>query len=200
MTEPFPMAPLREAKASGNRYLLGVDGLSRSGKTTWAENLSCLLNEEGLKAVTFHLDDHITTRRERYHTSYSQWEEYYRLQWNVQRLAKVLFQPLREASTICLPYYDQDSDAHQWQTRSLEEADVVIVEGVFLQRDEWRGSFDQVVFLDCPRSVRFSRETDITQQKRDKFEQRYWKAEDYYCRTCQPKLEADLVIKGSHGC
>lgn len=195
MTNSFSIARLKEAKAFGYRYLIGVDGLSRSGKTTWVRKLSRLLNKEGMKTVTFHLDDHITTRNERYDTGYAQWEEYYRLQWNVQRLTKTLFQPLRQADDICLPFYDHGSDTHYWKTRSLREADVVIVEGVFLQRSEWRNVFDQVVFLECSRNVRFSRETDTTQQQRDKFEQRYWKAEEYYCHTCQPRLRADIVLR-----
>jgi uridine kinase len=57
---------------------------------------------------------------------------------------------------------------------------VVIIEGVFLQRKEWREFFDYIVYLDCPRETRFLREGEIVKGNIEKFRNRYWKAEDYY--------------------
>ncbi|MGQ0438274.1 kinase, partial [Bacillus sp. B-TM1] len=52
-----------------------------------------------------------------------------------------------------------------------------------------------MVYLDCPRETRFLRESKETQKKLLKFENRYWKAEDYYLETESPKDRADLIIK-----
>ena len=51
-----------------------------------------------------------------------------------------------------------------------------------------------MVYLDCPRETRFLRESKKTQKNLSKFENRYWKAEDYYLETELPKDRADLVI------
>jgi uridine kinase len=39
------------------------------------------------------------------------------------------------------------------------------------------------------------REAETAKQKRDKFENRYWKAEDYYLNTFHPWESADIVLK-----
>ncbi|MFP3442419.1 hypothetical protein R0K18_32275, partial [Pantoea sp. SIMBA_133] len=74
-------------------------------------------------------------------------------------------------------------------------SDVVIIEGVFLQRKEWREAFDRMLYLDCTKAVRFQRESEETQQKVKKFEDRYWKAEEYYLENVRPGEKADIVIE-----
>lgn len=176
------------------RLLLGVDGLSRSGKTTLVNELSSLLSSEGKRVVTIHLDDYITARDARYHTNLPEWVEYYRLQWDVAELKEKLFMPLREATRIELPRYDEAKKEYVSHEIDLETADVVIVEGVFLQRPEWKGFFDQVLYLDVSRKQRFLREQEQTKQNVDKFKRRYWKAEEFYLETCHPRREADFVF------
>ena len=41
---------------------------------------------------------------------------------------------------------------------------VIVIEGVFLQRKEWRDFFHYMVYLDCPRETRFLRESEETQK------------------------------------
>ena len=77
---------------------------------------------------------------------------------------------------------------------AIGNASVIIVVGVFLLREPWRNAFDYAVYLDCPRDVRFSRESSTTQENLQKFEQRYWKAEDFYLATESPMGKADLII------
>ncbi len=93
-----------------------------------------------------------------------------------------------------LPFYQEASDSHRMEGMILPDAGVVLIEGVFLQRTEWRGFFDYLVYLDCPRSKRFSRESRATQENIEKFRNRYWKAEDYYLKTAAPREQADLLI------
>ena len=71
---------------------------------------------------------------------------------------------------------------------------VIIVEGVFLQRKEWRDFFHYMVYLDCSRETRFLRESPETQKNLSKFQSRYWKAEEHYLEAELPRERADLVI------
>ena len=50
----------------GNRFILGVDGLSRSGKTTFVNKLSHMLQEKNIPICVFHMDDYIVERNKRY--------------------------------------------------------------------------------------------------------------------------------------
>lgn len=45
----------------GSRVILGIDGLSRSGKTTLARMLSHMLQEINVQTCVFHLDEFCET-------------------------------------------------------------------------------------------------------------------------------------------
>lgn len=98
------------------------------------------------------------------------------------------------ADQIYLPFYDQEDDTHTELTINLPRRGVILIEGVFLQRKEWRGFYDYVVYLDCPKNKRFSRETKSARMEHERYKNRYWKAEDYYLKMESPAKQANLVI------
>jgi uridine kinase len=177
------------------RFILGIDGLSRSGKTTLVKKLKVILKEKRINVCVFHMDDFIVERKKRYNTGNDEWIEYYYLQWDIQWLKENFFIKLRESNQITLPFYDGELDTHTIQNVTLPDTCMIIIEGVFLQRREWRTSFDFVVYLDCPRNIRFLRESNSTQRDIEKFRKRYWKAEDYYLENEIPEKQANFVLK-----
>ncbi|WP_456271022.1 kinase [Bacillus sp. AK031] len=187
---------LIKEKKTGNRFLFGIDGLSRSGKTTLTKKFCGLLKENNIPHSVFHIDDHIVTRKDRYNTGRDEWFEYYFLQWDLHEIRQHFFENLILSRKFDLNFYDNETDTHSPKTIELPDDCIIVVEGVFLQRQEWRDYFDYVVFLDCPRDIRFDRESDEAQQLLDKFEKRYWKAEEFYQKAVSPKQKADLVLHG----
>lgn len=159
------------------------------------KKLQACLHEKGFSVTVLHLDDYIVQRNRRYHISYEEWHEYYHLQWDVQALQESLFKKLKDKTVLQLCKYNPDSDTHQIEKISLLHTDLIIMEGVFLQRKEWREFFDFILYLDCSKETRFARESKETQQNLNKFKNRYWKAEDYYVNTEYPKERANMVFK-----
>jgi uridine kinase len=176
------------------RLVLGIDGLSRAGKTTFVNKLSNKLLESGLSHHVFHIDDFIVQRDKRYGTGKDEWLEYYSLQWDVDYLKTNLFDKLHSSDSLVLPFYDSKTDQQIMTEVSLAGKSIIILEGVFLLRKEWIHTFDYTVFFDCPREVRFARESVQTQQNLMKFEQRYWRAEDYYLQTIKPFEKVDIIF------
>ncbi|WP_242273745.1 kinase [Bacillus cereus group sp. BfR-BA-01310] len=177
------------------RFILGIDGLSRSGKTTLVKELEEDMKQNGIPFHIFHIDDHITERNKRYNTGFAEWYEHYNLQWDIEWLQQNLFQKLHSNMQLELPYYHDETDICEMKEIQLPLVGVIIVEGVFLQRKEWREFFHYLVYLDCSRETRFLRESVETQQNLSKFQSRYWKAEDYYMEMELPRKRADLVIR-----
>jgi uridine kinase len=177
-----------------NRILIGVDGLSRSGKTTIVKKLSQSLEEKGISTYVFHLDELIVERKRRYKTGFEPWYEYYQLQWDIDWLANNFYSKLRVAKELMVPFYDSELDKQKLEKVFLPEFCYIIIEGVFLQRKEWKDFFDYTVFIDSSREERFQRENKETQANIEKFQQRYWKAEEYYMEVEEPKNQADLIL------
>lgn len=73
------------------RFILGIDGLSRSGKTTLVKELEADMKQSGIPFHIFHIDDHITERNKRYNTGFAEWYEYYNLQWDIEWLQRNFF-------------------------------------------------------------------------------------------------------------
>ena len=177
------------------RFILGIDGLSRSGKTTFAENLRDVLSQAQKDVCLFHLDDHIVDRTNRYNTGHEEWYEHYNLQWNVEYLRESLFTKVRKGGEVTTQFYNAELGQQLTKTVLIPSKCVVIIEGVFLQRSEWREFFDYLVYLDCPRDVRFNREQENTRRNIEKFRNRYWKAENHYLNFVRPLEHADMLIK-----
>jgi uridine kinase len=72
-----------------------------------------------------------------------------------------------------------------------------------LQRIEWRNFIDFVIFIDCPREIRFEREMARSKYSGNidelvnKYRERYWAAEDYYETTYKPSRLCDWVISNN---
>jgi uridine kinase len=191
------MKPLKQGLIQGlqhDRFILGIDGLSRSGKTTLVNRLKQWLQTEEYPAIIFHLDDYIEDRKKRYNTGNEEWYEYYTLQWDAEYLKQELFSKVHTVKELTLRVYDEQKDSHFLKKTSIPQNCLIIIEGVFLQRPEWKSHLDYIVYLDCPRETRFKREKEATRQKVDKFKNRYWKAEDHYLETIRPHEGAELVI------
>ncbi|HDR7339147.1 TPA: kinase [Bacillus cereus] len=182
-------------KHKENRFILGIDGLSRSGKTTFVTNLKENMKQESVPFHIFHMDDHIVERNKRYDTGFEEWYEYYYLQWDIEWLRQKFFQKLQNETKLKLPFYNNETDSSEMKKVQIPIVGVIVIEGVFLQRKEWKDFFHYMVYLDCPRETRFLRESLETQKNLSKFKNRYWKAEDYYLETELPKDQADLIIQ-----
>ena len=167
-------------------FIVAIDGLSGAGKTTLVERLRGISSNE----LILHIDDFIVERHRRYETGQSESMEYYALQWDVKLLVNVLFEPLSRGETrLALPYYKRDTDEVVMRTIEIDKDTLILIEGIFLLRDEWRAYFDYIVYLDCPREVRYervlNRDTYIGDlaARLDKYERRYWPGEAHYLKT-----------------
>jgi uridine kinase len=183
------------ARNPAGRSVLGLDGLSRSGKTTLSQRIADYLCDQGIPYQLFHIDDFIVERERRYGTELEAWREYYFLQWETEELAEQFFSKLKSESEIRLDFYDSNSDCRICKKVGIPQAGIILIEGVFLQRPEWRHYLDGVFYVDCPKQQRYERESPEAKQNIEKLADRYWKAELYYEETIAPKERADWVIQ-----
>ncbi|CAG9621501.1 kinase [Sutcliffiella rhizosphaerae] len=186
-------------------YIVAIDGLSGAGKTTFSKILTSELNQHCL-TILLHIDHYIVSRKDRYDTGYAPWYEYYQLQWDVPKLTSDLFIPLHNNCTsLSLPLYDHPSDTISAQSVWVSTDSIILIEGVFLQRKEWRDFYDYRIFKDCPREIRYKRVLDRDryigdyEERLEKYKQRYWPGEEHYLAIENPIVNATFVYEEQEG-
>lgn len=188
-------------RSNQNRPLLvGIDGLGGAGKTCFIKELGQELESLNCEMSMFHLDDHIVEKNKRYQTGHEEWYEYYYLQWDIEGLIKNLLDPLHNHDHVVLPFYQKSADVIFARQVDVLQNSIVLIEGIFLQRKEWKSYFDFVVFLNCPFELRRERVLRRDAYLGDysarlkKYRERYWLGEQHYMKTVKPLTAADLII------
>jgi uridine kinase len=179
-------------------FIIAIDGLGGAGKTTFVNELKNRLKN----ILVIHIDDHIVERSKRYDTGHEQWYEYYQLQWDTVYLEEQLYKRIHQNDEhLYLPFYNKNQDTCTNKTIHLSPDHIVLIEGVFLLREEWKHYYDFIIFLDCPKEIRYERvlERDTyignVTERLKKYQERYWIAEDYYLTKQSPLKLAHSVIK-----
>jgi len=188
-------------KLESRPFIVGIDGLGGSGKTTLVKKLNAKLNMLNCEVVPIHIDEYIVKKNRRYQTGFEEWYEYYYLQWDVEKLKNDLFLRLsKQYNKLNLPFYDDQTDSISTKEIIVNPNSVVLVEGVFIQRKEWREFFDFILFTDCSQEVRMERvlNRDIYigdyQTRLNKYKKRYWLGEEHYLNIENPIKNADKIL------
>lgn len=182
-------------------FIVAIDGLSGAGKSTLVKKLEQELSNNNSSVVILHIDDHIEKKHKRYETGREEWYEYYYLQWDIKMLTTSLFEGLRNnKKNITLPFYDKSSDTISAKQITVAVDSIILIEGIFLQRKEWREFYDYTIFLDYPRELRYERVLNRDSYIGDKqaillkYKRRYWLGEEHYLNIENPIKNADIVI------
>lgn len=181
--------------------IIGIDGLGGAGKSTVSKHIAEALSDKGINTVVFHIDDFIHPKSIRYNEKYPQWECYYYLQWRYDYLVNEILLPIKNGSFKgTAELYDKDNDCYVKTYPNVPEECAVILEGVFLMREELAGLFDYMIYIDVPEEIRLERvlKRDVyiggEESIRRKYEQRYFPAERFYSEKYSPQLSADFII------
>lgn len=183
-------------------FVLGIDGLGGSGKTTYAKSIENSLKNEGIPVDILHIDDFIHPRQIRYNPSKADWECYYYIQWRYDYLIKEILAPIQLGCAIKkqIEVYDKLTDHYFLKNMRMPIDSILVIEGVFLQRAELNRYFDYMIYIDVPKEERFQRvlkrDTYIGDDLaiKEKYKNRYFPAEEKYTEKYVPAFQANRTI------
>jgi uridine kinase len=154
----------------GRRVRVAVDGVDGAGKTWFADELARALTGRGVPTTRLSIDDFLAPTSVRYARGRRSPEGYW-------------------LDSHDLPRFTRAATAG--------ESGVLVVDGIFLQRDELVDLWDLRVYLDVPFDVAWGRVARRDGRDADPESQenrRYNEGQKLYLTECEPAVRAHLVL------
>lgn len=179
---------------------VGVDGVDGAGKTTFASRLARALEDRGTSVVSVSTDSFHHPRAVRYRRGKDSPEGYWLDSHDYATLRSDVLEPLAPGGrgryrTASLDLATDEVLDGGWMTARPDT--VLLVEGVFLHRDELVDYWDCSIFLDVPFEVTARRMAERDGSSNDPEHpsmRRYVEGQRFYLRECAPRDRADMVI------
>jgi uridine kinase len=187
------------ARMNGRR-IAAIDGVDGAGKTTFADKLAPLVVEKGKPVLRASIDGFHNPRAVRYHRGKADALGYFLNSYNYAEFQDYLINPFRAGDErVHLARFEHQSDRANAIVAPVPPHAVLIVDGIFLHRNELCANWDLSIFLDTPFAETFRR-----MSLRDGFDPnplatrdaRYLQGQGIYLATCNPKQRASLVLNG----
>jgi len=188
----------------GHPVRVAIDGRVAAGKTTLANELAARIAGGGRPVIRTSIDGFHRPKVERYARGRTSAEGYYYDSRDLDAVMRLLLAPLgpggdRHYRTAS---FDLENDRPLDQDVSVADVDaILLVDGTFLQRPEWRDGFDLTIFVETTKPLALARGiardsallggTDAAAKL---YGVRYEPAFDLYERLCAPQSAADAVL------
>ncbi|MCX6475856.1 uridine kinase [Rhodococcus sp. (in: high G+C Gram-positive bacteria)] len=182
-----------EISALRGSPVVAIDGVDGSGKTTFTKSLAAQLNER--PAIVIHVDDFLNPPEIRHRRGRLSPEGFWLDSYDYDALERHVLAPLRPGGNReYRPRRDSDAYLH------AADGAVVLVEGLFLHRDEFASRWDYSIFLDVPFEItaeRMNLRDGTNADPEHPSMNRYVGGQRLYFAAAEPWTRADSVIDNS---
>lgn len=178
---------------------MAVDGDAGSGKTCLADELAHLLKEK-FEIHRSSIDGFHHNKEVRYRRGKNSPEGFFYDSYNLAGLKSELLDPLSFGGIgpFRTEIFDQKNDTSNiGEQRFAKRGAILIMDGLFLHRNELRGYWNYSIFLECTRTTcldRCAARGDGEASIRHPENQRYINGFLLYQLECNPHLRASVVI------
>lgn len=179
---------------------VAIDGVDGAGKTIFADQLAGELAARGRPIVRASVDDFHRPRVERYRRGRESPSGFWLDSFDYPRLRRDLLDPLAPDGSRWYRTVAHDVVTDQYLNVPATRAEpgaVLVLDGLFLHRDELHQLWDLSVLLDVPFSETAKRMAARDGSSPDPAHpsmRRYVSAQQTYFRLCDPARRADMVI------
>ena len=171
------------------RVLVAVDGVDGAGKTTFADRLAPRLDRPVVRASE---DDFLNPAAIRHRRGRESPEGFFRDSYDLEALARLLLDPFAAGGPFRRRVFDVLADA---PVVSADEhappGALLLLDGLFLHRDELHGRWDVSILLDVPPEVAAER---LLARDGAPTRPRYVVGQQRYFAACDPRSRASLVL------
>jgi len=188
------LATIAARVPAGRRALVGVDGRGGAGKTVFADELAAVLTAAGRGVLRASVDGFHRPRADRYRRGRDSAVGYWRDAYDYDRMVRALLDPFGRGEPVRTAVHDVRTDAVlDLPPVPVGRDDVLIVDGVFVHRDELTPYWDFSIYLYVDLAVslvRMSVRDDLPIETTG----RYTGAHRLYLDACDPLRRAGVVV------
>ncbi|GEL94747.1 hypothetical protein CCO02nite_14050 [Cellulomonas composti] len=184
----------------GRPVRVGVDGTDGAGKTWFADELADVLRTGGTEVVRVSIDGFHRPRSQRYARGADSPEGYFLDSYDLDRFRADVLDPFAPDGSC-----EYRTAAHDVRTDEALDPPrlragrrcVLLVDGIFLHRDELVDAWDLSVYLAVPTAVTYARmavRDGCPADPADPANRRYVQGQRLYDERCAPAARAHLVV------
>jgi len=193
----------RRANIPESRSLLvGLSGIDGSGKGYVTGQIEARLAQHGVAAAIVNVDGWLNLPGERFNQD-APAEHFYANAIRFDELFSQLVLPLRERRSVHLvaDFAEENAPSFRKHIYDFKDVGVVVVEGIFLFKPQYRQFFDLTVWLDCSFPTALARAIERAQEGLsvartiEAYETIYFPAQKIHLAQDQPRENADLILE-----
>lgn len=184
---------------------VAIDGPDGAGKTHFADQLAVVLQSRHRQAtVRISVDGFHNTRAVRYQRGRNSPVGFWADSYNYERFRCDVLEPFSPSGSRCFrrtSYSHATDEILNPEPEFAEPAAALLVDGIFLQREELRAHWDLIIFLDVTFSEtakRMATRDGTPSDPEDLRMRRYVEGQREYFRRCDPHRRADILIDNNN--
>lgn len=182
--------------------LVGISGIDASGKSYVAAELAAKLRKSHLNVALLNVDGWLNLPHVRFN-DIDPGRHFYENAIRLDEMFQRLVLPLRRRRSLHLvaDLVEETATAFHQHEYCFDDINVILVEGIFLFKPRYAGSFDIKIWIDCDtetalqRAVSRSQEGLSPAETIEAYERIYFPAQRIHLGNDQPLAAADIILE-----
>lgn len=191
----------REDVPLDNAALIAITGIDGSGKGFVTKQIVNSLKQRGAKVISINIDGWLNLPHIRYNPD-NPAEHFYQYAIRFEEMFERLILPLKANRRVHLvaDYVEETASEYRKQNYDFEDIDIIVLEGIFLLKREFRKHYDLTFWLDCTfetaleRAIKRSQEGLPPEETIRAYETIYFPAQKIHFELDNPQTGADFII------
>jgi uridine kinase len=196
------IAAARAAAPASRAVLVAISGIDGSGKGHVSERLAAALNGRGLRTVVLPVDGWLRLPDARFSAS-DPGGHFYTHAIRFDELFGDLVLPLRDRRSVrvTMDYVEETALHARRHTYEFQDVDVILLEGIFLLKQELRAHYDLAIWIDCSFNTALARAIARAQEGLGPddtiraYHAIYFPAQEQHLRLDKPRDAAMMIIR-----
>lgn len=190
----------RAAVTENRSLLVGISGIDGCGKGFTARQIEARLAQRAVASAVINVDGWLNLPDKRFDRN-APAQTFYESAIRLDAFFSELVIPLRDQKSVCLlaDFVEETANRYRKHIYKFRDVAVILVEGIFLFKREYRRLFDLAIWVDCSFPTALARALERSQEGLPPaktiaaYGNTYFPAQEIHFKQDNPRSAADLI-------